>query len=73
MNNYFTTQNLSKYLTLILIIFFSKEALTQTNGTLTFNITTNRTFQNYDPRNIMAVWITDQCGQFCSNAKEKSK
>ena len=72
MNKYFTTQNLLKYLTLILIVFFTKEALTQTSGNLTFNMTTNRTFQNYDPRNIMAVWITDDANNFVQTLKKRA-
>ncbi len=48
-------------------------ALGQTSGTVTFNVTTNRTYLNYDPRNIVAIWVTDDNGSFVQTLKKRAQ
>ena len=46
---------------LVLISFFT---FAQTEGTLTVSLTTSSAGGNYSPRNIVAIWIEDDNGNF---------
>ena len=56
----------------MIVFIFNSNVLSQNTGTVSFNVTTNRTFQNYDPRNIMAVWITDDSDNFVQTLKKRA-
>jgi len=44
----------------------------QNTGTMSFSVTTNKTNQSYDPKNIMAVWITDDDNNFVQTIKKRA-
>lgn len=48
----------------VLIVFAATRISAQTDGTLTVTATTSETGGNYAPKNIVAIWIEDQQGNF---------
>ena len=48
----------------VLIVFATTWINAQTDGTLTVTATTSETGGNYAPKNIVAIWIEDQQGNF---------
>jgi len=56
----------------VIVFIFNSNVFSQNTGTVSFNVTTNRTFQNYDPRNIMAIWITDDSDNFVQTLKKRA-
>lgn len=55
---------------LISLLTFSQTANSQTNGTLTFTATTINQQGTYNPKNIMAIWITNSTGTFVKTLKK---
>ncbi len=54
-----------KTFSLILILFtISLTAFSQTEGTLTVEVTTSSTGGNYSPKNVVAIWIENENGEF---------
>jgi len=51
-------------LSLVLIVLISSFLEAQTTGELTVTVTTSETGGNYAPRNIVAIWIEDDQGNF---------
>lgn len=49
---------------LFMVTTFNSIVFSQSVGTVNFNVTTNRTYQNFDPKNIVAIWITDDFDNF---------
>jgi flagellar hook assembly protein FlgD len=73
MNNIFRTSNPLLLLTIIFIFpFLFSNLSAQNSGTLNFSVTTNRTFLNYDPKNIMAIWVTDESDNFVQTLKKRA-
>ena len=51
-------------ITLLFVFFFASIINAQTSGTLTVTVTTSEAGGSYQPRNIVAVWIEDDAGNF---------
>lgn len=51
-------------LTLYVLIFAASFLTAQTSGTLTVTTTTSSAGGNYSPRNVVAIWIEDDAGNF---------
>ena len=52
------------YSTAFSIFFFAVSLFAQTSGELTVTVTTSTTGGNYSPKNIVAIWIEDDAGNF---------
>jgi len=62
------------YLFSIVFLFITENNLkAQNTGTVTFNVTTHRTYQNYDPKNISAIWVTDDSNNFIQTLKKRAQ
>jgi hypothetical protein len=53
-----------KTLTTLLLAFISLLTFAQTEGALTVSLTTSSAGGNYSPRNIVAIWVEDDNGNF---------
>jgi len=63
-------KNLIKIIILSLIVFQTPSMSAQTNGTLTFTATTINQFGERQPKNIMAIWVTNSTGTFVKTLKK---
>ncbi len=63
-------KTLYKTIFLVGIIVVSLNINAQTNGTLTFTATTINQFGERQPKNIMAIWITNASGTFVKTLKK---
>ena len=63
-------KNLLKPLLSIVLVLFSFGIFSQTSGTLTFTATTINQFGTYQPKNIMAIWVTNASGTFIKTLKK---
>jgi hypothetical protein len=63
-------KNVFKIFLLSLIIGQASNSFAQTNGTLTFSATTINQFGERQPKNIMAIWITNSSGTFVKTLKK---
>lgn len=53
-----------KLIILLLACIYTSLITAQTNGTLTIQVTTSSTGGDYEPRNVLAIWIEDNSGAF---------
>lgn len=51
-------------LIILLLIFMVSGIIAQTNGTLTVSVTTSAAGGNYAPKNVVAIWVEDNQGNF---------
>lgn len=55
---------MNRLLLLSISLMFSVAVVSQTAGQMSFSVTTSNAGGNYSPKNIVAVWITDNSGNF---------
>lgn len=55
---------MKKTISLLTIFFYCSVIMSQTAGTLTVTTTTSSAGGNYSPRNVVAIWIEDEQGNF---------
>ncbi|MBK8491329.1 MAG: hypothetical protein IPL49_10675 [Saprospirales bacterium] len=51
-------------LPLLLLFLFAGALFSQTSGELSVTVTTSATPGNFAPKNIVAIWIEDEAGNF---------
>ncbi len=59
-------------LTALLLLAFCGPLHAQTDGSAVFRVTTLKTPQNYAPKNIIAIWVTDGNGAFVRTLKKQA-
>jgi hypothetical protein len=65
-------KSISIFHLILITLICDSNTFAQNTGTVNLNITTHSTGQNYDPRNIMAVWITDDTDNFVQTLKKRA-